>query len=235
MNKLKTESLKLKKPENIPKEILEIDNFHQVSNIIFKLISNKATVLDIGCATGKLGQKLKQEKNCYLIGIENDEEKAKLAQSRLDKVIVADIEETNNIPLPINHFDIIVFADVLEHLKNPETILRNFKQYLKENGHVIISIPNVANWTLRLKLLCGKWDYKQRGLLDKTHVKHYTLKTAKELIQNAGYNIESLTCTSGWSRLDWKMPLKNPVNVWKSLLACNFIFKAQNSLSDSEA
>lgn len=234
MSKLKSESLQMKKPKTIPREILEVDYFHEVSNIIFRLVEFKSKVLDVGCGTGRLGEKLKLEKKCYVVGVENDEEKAKLARNRLNRLIIVDIEKINILPFPQNYFDTLVFADVLEHLRNPEMVLKNLKQYLHDNGHIIVSIPNVANWTLRLKLLFGKWNYKERGLLDKTHSKYYTLRTAKRLIQETGYKVVFLTCTSGWSRLDWNMPLKNPVNMWKSLLGCNFIFKAQRYSLESE-
>jgi methionine biosynthesis protein MetW len=200
-----------------------------ISNIIFQLIDGGLKVLDVGCGTGRLGEKLRLEKNCYVVGVEEDYQAVSLAKSRLDDVVVADVERLSTLPYPKKYFDVTVFADVLEHLKRPEKALTFFKEYLKDDGYIIASIPNVANWTLRLKLLLGKWNYKERGLLDKTHLRFFTLKTTKELIEGADFKITYLTCTSGWSWVDWKMPFHNPANVWKSLLACNFIIKATKS------
>jgi len=203
-----------------------IDIFHPISNIIYQLLGGGLKVLDVGCGSGRLGENLRLVKNCYVVGIEIDDQAVSLAKQRLDDLIVADVEKLNTLPYPEKYFDVIVFVDVLEHLKRPEKALAFLKEYLKDNGYVIASIPNVANWTVRLKFLLGRWNYKERGLLDKTHVRFFTLETAKKLIEDRGFKIVRLKCTSGWSWLDWKMPVCNLANLWKSLLACNFIFKA---------
>jgi len=205
---------------------LKYDSFHSTSNAILQQIDSKKRVLDVGCATGRLGEKMKNEKQCYVVGIEVDEKSSDAAKERCDKVIVANIEELENIPFHLGYFNVMVFADVLEHLRAPEVVLRNLRKYLSDDGYVIASIPNVANWTLRLKLLSGVWNYKKYGLLDKTHLRLFTLKTARELFEESGYKIQHVTCTSGNSYIDWRMPLKNPANVWKNLLACQFIIKA---------
>jgi len=205
------------------------DQFHPISKIIFNLIANSKNVLDVGCGTGKLGEKLRSNKECFVIGIEVDETKAELAKMRLDRVLIANIEKMQKYPFNENFFDFILFVDILEHLINPELILKKFKKFLKLNGYVIISLPNIANWKMRLNLLFGKWDYKERGLLDKTHLRFFTLKTARKMIQRCGYKIIYLTSTSGYSPIDWKLPFKSPSNIWKSLLACNLIFCAKKS------
>lgn len=203
-----------------------IDIFHPISNIIYQLVGEGLKVLDVGCGSGRLGEKLRLVKNCYVVGIEANDQAVSLAKERLNDVIVADIGKLSTLPYPEKYFDVIIFADVLEHLNHPEKALTFLKEYLKDNGYIIASIPNVANWNMRLKLLLGRWNYKERGLLDKTHVRFFTLETAKKLIEDCGFKMVSLTCTSGWSWLDWKTPLRNPANLWKGLLACNFIFKA---------
>jgi SAM-dependent methyltransferase len=179
----------------------------------------------VGCGTGRLGEKLKLEKNCYVVGIEVSESSADLARKRLNDVIIADVEKLTELPFPDGYFHVIVFADVLEHLKAPDRVLCFFKRYLNANGYALISIPNVANWTLRLKLMFGRWDYKDRGLLDRSHIKFFTLKTARSMLGSCGFRIVKLLCLSGGSWLDWRAPSRNPANLWKSLLACNFIFK----------
>jgi methionine biosynthesis protein MetW len=207
-----------------------IDIFHPISNTIYQLIGRRLKVLDIGCGTGRLGEKLRLEKNCYVVGVEANDQAVSLAKQRLNDVILADIERLSSLPYLEKNFDVIVFADVLEHLKDPKKALTFFKEYLKDEGYIIASIPNVANWTVRIKLLLGRWNYKERGLLDKTHVRFFTLITAKKLMDDCGFKIVSLKSTSGWSRMDWKAPFKNPANMWKSLLACDFIFKVVKKL-----
>lgn len=206
--------------------IKPIDMFHPISGVILQLIGNGKKILDVGCGTGKLGERLRIDKGCFVVGIEVDKARADLAKHRLNDVIVTDVEKLNQINYQKRFFDVIIFADILEHLRSPRKRLEFLRRYLKDDGWIIASIPNVANWLMRLRLLLGKWEYKERGLLDKTHLMFFTLKTAKELIENSGFKTICLTCTSGWSWLDWKMPLNNPANLWKSLLACNFIFKA---------
>ena len=103
-------------------------------------------VLDIGCATGRLAEKLREQKGCSVVGIECDKIAAQTARRRCNEVIVTDIEHFEDIPFQPGSFDIIVFADVLEHLREPETILNRFKPYLSEDGYILISVPNVAQW-----------------------------------------------------------------------------------------
>jgi 2-polyprenyl-3-methyl-5-hydroxy-6-metoxy-1,4-benzoquinol methylase len=149
------------------------DEFHFALNAIFQLVGSGKKVLDVGCATGRLSEKLRNEKDCFVVGIESDEVAARLAQHRCDRVIVANVELLEEIPFPPGYFDTLVFADVLEHLKDPEMFLKRFKRYLSEGGCVIISVPNIANWFIRLKLLLGRWDYRETGILDKTHIRFF--------------------------------------------------------------
>ena len=208
---------------NIPK----YDEFYFASNMIFQLIEPEKRILDVGCGTGRLAEKLRLRKKCYVVGIERDESAAKFAQQRCDKLLIADVESLREIPFENGFFDIIVFADVLEHLLDPEAVLRKFKKYLSDSGYIFVSIPNVANWFIRLKLVAGKWNYKEAGLLDKTHVRFFTLKTVKEMIQRCGYTIMYLGCTSGLGYMDWRVISRNPANLWKSLLGYQFMIKAK--------
>lgn len=142
-------------------KVTVVDFFHPISNVIYQLIGEGLKVLDVGCGAGRLGEKLRLEKDCYVVGVEANDQAVSLAKQRLDDVIVADIEKLSTLPYPARYFDVIVFADVLEHLNHPEKVLVFLKEYLKDNGYIIASIPNVANWTVRLKLLLGKWNYKK--------------------------------------------------------------------------
>jgi 2-polyprenyl-3-methyl-5-hydroxy-6-metoxy-1,4-benzoquinol methylase len=134
----------------------------------------------------------------------------------------------HELPFSEQFFDVIIFADILEHLKDT-SVLSNYRRYLKNDGYAIISIPNVANWKIRLSLLLGKFDYKEAGILSRHHLRFYTLKTAKKMITDAGFQITYITSTSGWNFCDCKLLTRNPSTLWKSLLACNFIFKAKKS------
>jgi 2-polyprenyl-3-methyl-5-hydroxy-6-metoxy-1,4-benzoquinol methylase len=86
-------------------------------------------------------------------------------------------------------FDRVLLLDVLEHLRHPEQILRQSQEVLKREGLLIVSVPNIANIYIRLTLLLGRFDYSERGLLDKTHLRFFTRKTARKLLESNGYSI----------------------------------------------
>lgn len=104
-------------------------------------------------------------------------------------MIIGDIEQEDVWGKVTGKFDVITFADVLEHLRDPNQALTRAKDYLKEDGFIIISLPNVANWRVRLSLLLGKFNYTKTGILDESHLRFYNLETAKNLI-GKHYKIE---------------------------------------------
>jgi len=127
-------------------------------------------VLDIGCGIGTLGESIKQKWKVEVVGIEIDEQMAKVAKERLDKVIIGDIEKINLAEyLTLNYFDCIIFADILEHLKDPWSVLKKIVKFLAEDGIIVASIPNVRHYTTILNLVFrGYWPYRERGIHDRT-------------------------------------------------------------------
>jgi 2-polyprenyl-3-methyl-5-hydroxy-6-metoxy-1,4-benzoquinol methylase len=162
---------------------------HGPHDKIVSMMGKGCKVLDVGCGVGKLGKYLKEKLNCYVVGIEADEEAAKAAEKFYDEVIVADVEQLRELKYPHKYFDTIIMADILEHLKRPDMLLIKLKPYLKPEGSVIASIPNIARLETRIKLLLGKFEYQETGILDKTHLRFFTLKTAKELFESTGYRV----------------------------------------------
>ena len=108
---------------------------------------------------------------------------AEVAKNICKEVIIGDIEKDEVWEKIKGEFNVIIFADTLEHLRNPDKILKRTKKYLKKDGSLIISLPNIANLRIRLSLLFGRFEYKSTGILDETHLRFYTLKSAQELIQ----------------------------------------------------
>lgn len=150
---------------------------------IRKLIKDEAMVLDVGCASGYLGKGL----SGTFFGIDANVKALKKAAETYKQVALVDL---NNLPKKQvfkEKFDVIVFADVLEHVLEPELVLAHFKGYLKKNGRIIVSLPNVALWRVRLNLLLGRFDYTDYGVLDRTHLHLYTYKSARELVERSGY------------------------------------------------
>jgi SAM-dependent methyltransferase len=143
-------------------------------------------ILDVGTASGYLGQILSGESH-YVAGIEKDAATAERAKHCYDSFWLADIE-TFEFPYR-QEFDYILFADVLEHLRDPAAVLRRCIPALKESGKIIISVPNVANFIVRLSLLAGKFDYADRGILDRTHLRFFTLRSLKKMMSEVSCSV----------------------------------------------
>lgn len=183
-------------PENLK---LNSDPFGSHMQII-KRVKPNSTILDVGCAEGWLGNYLIKHKNCKLYGIEILKGAAKKALEKgYKKVVVGNIDEIKILPFSKNLFDIVICADVLEHLKNPDRFLKIIRPYLKRRGYLLISIPNIANIYSRLRLLLGRWEYEEAGLFDKTHLRFFTIKTAKEMLLNSGFKVEEIDHTTNLS------------------------------------
>ena len=159
---------------------------------IIRRVHEDATVLDVGCGNGVLGDFLIKLKKCTMYGIEINKLSAQEANRKgYEFIYIFDLDSIDRVYVPFRSksFDYIIFADVLEHLKDPLKVLITLKPLLKDSGHIICSIPNIAVWGMRLKLLLGKWEYEDYGILDKTHLRFFTIKTAKELVERAGFKI----------------------------------------------
>jgi SAM-dependent methyltransferase len=142
-------------------------------------------VLDVGCAGGYVARAL-AAKGCTVVGVDaNDDAAARAACARFH---VADLDGSDWAPEE-RDFDYVLFADVLEHLRDT-SILSRAKQWLKPGGQIVASTGNVALWFMRLSLMGGRFRYAPRGILDETHVKLYTRDTFRELVESAGYNVE---------------------------------------------
>jgi SAM-dependent methyltransferase len=186
-------------------------------------------VLDIGCASGYLAEKLK-EKGCRVWGVEIDERDAELARAHCVEVLTADIEALDTLPWPTRSFDLVLCLDVLEHLRDPWRALRMLRSYLRVSdpvpsqasqtsslshprplwargkesttrphppGVLVVSLPNVANWWVRLQLLSGRFDYRPAGILDHTHLRFFTRRSAERLLTESGYNVTHWDVTPG--------------------------------------
>lgn len=148
--------------------------------------------LDIGCGEGGFSIKLKQDMNTETWGIETDKKSAEIAKENLDKVLIGSYEEVFE-QLPEKYFDWIFFNDVLEHMIEPENCLINSLNNLHENGHIMISIPNMRQAKVLSELLIYKdWRYKVSGIQDKTHLRFYTKKSIMRMVNECGYDIEQI-------------------------------------------
>ena len=171
-------------------------NPYSVHRKIISNIGKDKKVLDVGCSEGLLSKRMNQN-NCTIVGIELDTEAALKAESFCEEVIIGDVESVTLKPEYLNYFDVIVFADILEHLKDPLDVLKTFKNYLKDDGYIIISVPNIANWRIRLQLLLGNFEYNEYGILDSGHLRFFNKKGALKLVNDAGFEITEFDLSVG--------------------------------------
>jgi O-antigen biosynthesis protein len=162
---------------------------------MLRLIDHHQQVVDFGCATGYFAHLLTQ-KHCLVTGVEINPEAAETAKKYCQEVIVADLDFVSvREILRDRQFDVAVFGDVLEHLRNPWQVLQDTKQILKEDGYIVASIPNIAHGAIRLALLQGKFEYTEFGILDNTHLRFFTRKTVEDLLENSGYLLKNIEST----------------------------------------
>jgi 2-polyprenyl-3-methyl-5-hydroxy-6-metoxy-1,4-benzoquinol methylase len=163
-------------------------------DIINLIPAGKNKILEIGCGTGNTGKVLKEQgKAAEVIGIEKIPQAAESAKKNLNAVITADIE-TIKMPFDKGYFDYIIAADIMEHLYSPWLTISNLKAYIKKDGFIIASLPNIRNWRIvRGLLFKGDWNYSNAGLLDDTHIRFFTKKTMMKLFQSEGFTIHLVT------------------------------------------
>lgn len=155
-------------------------------------------VLDVGCGFGTTSQRIQRLGN-RVTGIESSAEAAAVAMKRLERVVTADLHESDRVRAQLSSasFDVIIFADVLEHTAWPVGVLRRYLDFLRPGGSVIISVPNIGVWSVRLGLLLGRFNYTDSGVLDATHLRFFTGRTVRELLDRAGLRPKRTTYNPG--------------------------------------
>ncbi len=187
------------------------------------MIGEKMTVLDVGCATGCLSSELKK-KGCYVVGLEINPELAKEAQKYCDRLFLGDAE---TIELSFkDYFDVILFADVLGCFRNTQELLIKFKNYLKEDGYIVLSVPNVAYWFIRLSLLFGKFNYCENGILYRGFLRFFTSRTIQEVLRQAGFKIIEFDITTNLKGHTHFKFIRHLARLGRNLFAVQFIIKA---------
>ncbi len=197
---------------------------------MLRLIGEHKRVIDFGCATGYFPRLLK-DRGCEVTGIEINSKAAKIAEKYCEQVIVTDLDFislSDSLSEVISHekFDVAVFGDILEHLRNPWKVLEETRNILKPQGYVIASIPNIAHGAIRLALLQGNFEYKQLGILDNTHLRFFTHKTVEQLFEDSGYLIDVIEKT--------KLPIYSNSDLVPAIEKNNFDNKITNEIEQDE-
>lgn len=148
--------------------------------------------MDAGCASGYLADQLRKN-NWRVIGIEPDARAAAVARGRCDALVESPLEDVDFRGL--GPYQAVVFGDVLEHLVHPDSVLQSAVRSLDSGGAVLASLPNTAFVLIRMSLLFGRFDYTERGILDETHLRFFTKRSALSLLVSSGIAVESAKAT----------------------------------------
>ncbi|MBU2592177.1 methyltransferase domain-containing protein [Patescibacteria group bacterium] len=177
---------------------MKIQKKRGLNKFVAKQVGFGKKILDIGCAEGKLGKYLRRQKGAVVFGVDISSKAIKEAKKSLDGAYRLDIE-TEALPFLQKSFDVIICADVLEHLYDPLAVLKKLKIYLKDKGIFVLSIPNIANIKVRWRLLWGKFDYEESGIMDYSHIRFFTKKSALNLMRKAGIKALRIDYSPGFS------------------------------------
>jgi predicted TPR repeat methyltransferase len=191
-------------------------------------------LLDLGAAGGHLGRAVR-DRCGFLAGVEPDAALPREAREGYDDWRTSDALSCGEWPAP---FDAVVCADVLEHLPRPEALLERVRGWLRPGGTLLVSLPNVANVTVRAALLAGRFPYAERGILDRTHLRFYTRRTARQLLEGSGFPIRSIAATAmpyelalpALGTAPWRGPVRAfsraSARVWPTLFGYQFVIES---------
>lgn len=151
--------------------------------------SESGRVLDIGCGRGALGERLRANGASWLVGVDISEGAASEARVRYDQVIVQPVEELTLDDLGGERFDLVVVADVLEHLVDPWAVLAKLRTWVVDGGRIAVSVPNLRCYSILLGLLLrGEFDYvPSGGMMDRGHLRWFTRRSLDAALVDAGW------------------------------------------------
>lgn len=157
---------------------------------VASLLSPESHVLELGCATGYFAAALTRLGH-DVTGLEGDVDAVELCRQRGVRATAVDLSAAEPFDcVGGQKFDAVLAMDLLEHLPRPQQLLKALPALLNPAGKLIITGPNVAYWNVRLKLLLGRWDYAASGIMDETHLRWFTRRTWRKMIENAGFTLD---------------------------------------------
>lgn len=172
---------------------LDLKNQNDARIIAYNIIKPHSSVLDVGCACGDFGVLISRNKHCDVYGMECDPVSIQIAR---DTKVFSDLHEIDLNQFEDEEFkeyhgffDYISMLDVLEHIINPDQVLLKIKKFLKRNGLIILSIPNVSFGEMKINLLNDEFTYTDTGILDRTHLRFFTYKTIIRFFTDLNFEI----------------------------------------------
>lgn len=191
-------------------------------------------LLDLGAAGGHLGRAVR-DRCAFLAGVEPDATLPASAREGYDDWRAVDALAAGSWQTP---FDVVVCADVLEHIATPEELLGRIRAWLAPGGTLLVSLPNIANVSIRLALLFGRFRYTERGILDRTHLSFYTRESGRQLLEACGFRVVASPATA--MPLEIALPaLRRPparglaraaatasARAWPTMFGYQFVFEA---------
>lgn len=160
----------------------------------------EASLLEVGCGSGETGElALQKGRAGRYVGIELMAEPASRAVEKLSDVIVGDIEELELDFLPAE-FDGLVMSEVLEHLREPDAVLRKLHRYVRPGGRVMASSPNIAHWKVVRELIMGRFPQHDRGVFDRTHLRWFTPESFAAMFERTGFQVVGIAPVRRFSR-----------------------------------
>jgi len=151
-------------------------------------------ILEVGTAEGYLGRALREAGFTRLTGLEENPAAAEIARPVYSEMVRADLESWEPAP-SMGPFDVILCADVLEHLKDPWGVLKKLAGMLAPQGRLLLSVPNSGHGWMRLNILLGRFPLEDRGLFDRGHLRFFTWGTLQDLVGRAGLRVEKTWIT----------------------------------------
>jgi 2-polyprenyl-3-methyl-5-hydroxy-6-metoxy-1,4-benzoquinol methylase len=176
-------------------------------------------ILDIGCASGYVGAEL-IKRGAYVIGTDISEQAIQIAQKRISEAYVVEVGDILPAGMAAD-FDIVIMSEILEHIFEPEPMLKKVHTALKPTGSLIITTPNFLTWTNRFKFLFGRFKYQEQGMFDFGHIRWFTYSYLLEVLQASGFNIVEE------KNIIFPGKLTKLLKRWPSLFAWQFIVKAK--------
>lgn len=157
---------------------------------VVRLVGTGKRVLEIGCGPGSITKVLATEGQCTVTGMELDPSAIEKAAPFCESILQVDLNaEDWPMQLDSKRFDVVVAADVLEHLYNPWQTLEQMATLVNENGYLVISLPHIGHASVIACIINGNFEYRDWGLLDRTHIRFFGLKNIEDLFANAGLKI----------------------------------------------